>query len=198
MISKNAKNRNRFVLMISFSIVLSMLVLSYASVPLYDLFCKVTGFGGTTQVAETLPIIDTVSNKTISIRFDSNVSPSLNWDFSPLNKIVNLPVGEEGNMIYRAINNESIPVIGTANFNVTPAKAGQYFMKLECFCFTEQILNPGESIEMPVSFFIDPDIYKDENTKEINQITLSYTFMRSIDQSGLLSSNNKGKKGVKL
>ncbi len=158
-----------------------MLSLSYASVPLYDLFCKVTGFGGTTQVAEKSPESNIFDNS-INIRFDSNVSKDLDWSFSPEIKVLSLAIGKESKILYHAKNLGDIPVVGTATFNVTPAKAGKYFMKIDCFCFEEQLLMPGDSIKMPVTFFIDPDILLDENANEINEITLSYTFMRSMDQ----------------
>ena len=158
-----------------------MLGLSYAAVPLYDLFCRVTGFGGTTQIASTAP--GSTGHPDINVRFESSTSSSLNWDFFAKSKVVTIPIGEEKTIFYFAKNLSDKPIVGTATFNVTPAKVGQYFMKIDCFCFVEQLLKPGESMNMPVTFFIDPDIYKDENVKEVNEITLSYTFMKSMDQS---------------
>ena len=107
----------------------------------------------------------------------------MNWSFYPLDKVVTIPLGVEKTVFYVAKNLTNKPIVGTAIFNVTPAKVGQYFMKIDCFCFVEQLLNPGESMEMPVTFFIDPEIFKDENVKEVSEITLSYTFMKSLDQS---------------
>ena len=179
-----AQNK-RSIIIISF-IVLFMLSLSFAAVPLYDIFCRVTGFGGTTQIASTAP--GSSGHPNINIRFESNTSSSLNWDFFATSKVVTIPIGEEKTIFYSAKNLSDKPIVGTATFNVTPAKVGQYFMKIECFCFVEQLLKPGESMNMPVTFFIDPDIYKDENVKEVNEITLSYTFMKSMDQS-LLDGN---------
>ena len=194
---KILQKQNRLILSTLFFIFIIMLSLSYASVPLYDLFCKVTGFGGTTQVAEKSPESNIFDNS-INIRFDSNVSKDLDWSFSPEIKVLSLAIGKESKILYHAKNLGDIPVVGTATFNVTPAKAGKYFMKIDCFCFEEQLLMPGDSIKMPVTFFIDPDILLDENANEINEITLSYTFMRSMDQKKVNqvkeSYANKGNK----
>ena len=179
-----AQNK-KSIIIISF-IVLFMLSLSFAAVPLYDIFCRVTGFGGTTQIASTAP--GSTGHPDINVRFESSTSSSLNWDFFAKSNVVTIPIGEEKTIFYFAKNLSDKPIVGTATFNVTPAKVGQYFMKIDCFCFVEQLLKPGESMNMPVTFFIDPDIYKDENVKEVNEITLSYTFMKSMDQS-LLDGN---------
>ena len=177
----NLKAQNKKVIFIITFIGMLMLSLSYAAVPLYDIFCRVTGFGGTTQIASSAPGSSGHPNN--NIRFESNITDSLNWDFYSKTKTVKIPMGEEKTIYYFAKNLSDEPIVGTATFNVTPAKAGQYFMKIDCFCFVEQLLNPGESMNMPVTFFIDPDLYKDENVQEVNEITLSYTFMKSMDQS---------------
>jgi len=177
----NLKAQNKKVIFIITFIGMLMLSLSYAAVPLYDIFCRVTGFGGTTQIASSAP--GSTGHPNINIRFESNITDSLNWDFYSKTKTVTIPMGEEKTIYYFAKNLSDEPIVGTATFNVTPAKAGQYFMKIDCFCFVEQLLNPGENMNMPVTFFIDPDLYKDENVKEVNEITLSYTFMKSMDQS---------------
>ena len=177
----NLKAQNKKVIFIITFVGMLMLSLSYAAVPLYDIFCRVTGFGGTTQIASSAP--GSTGHPNINIRFESNITDSLNWDFYSKTKIVKIPMGEEKTIYYFAKNLSDEPIVGTATFNVTPAKAGQYFMKIDCFCFVEQLLNPGESMSMPVTFFIDPDLYKDENVQEVNEITLSYTFMKSMDQS---------------
>ena len=177
----NLKAQNKKVIFIISFIGMLMLSLSYAAVPLYDIFCRVTGFGGTTQIASSAP--GSTGHPNINIRFESNITDSLNWDFYSKTKTVQIPMGEEKTIYYFARNLSDEPIVGTATFNVTPAKAGQYFMKIDCFCFVEQLLNPGESMNMPVTFFIDPDLYKDENVQEVNEITLSYTFMKSMDQS---------------
>ena len=177
----NLKAQNKKVIFIITFVGMLMLSLSYAAVPLYDIFCRVTGFGGTTQIASSAP--GSIGHPNINIRFESNITDSLNWDFYSKTKTVKIPMGEEKTIYYFAKNLSEEPIVGTATFNVTPAKAGQYFMKIDCFCFVEQLLNPGESMNMPVTFFIDPDLYKDENVQEVNEITLSYTFMKSMDQS---------------
>ena len=177
----NLKVQNKKVIFIITFVGMLMLSLSYAAVPLYDIFCRVTGFGGTTQIASSAP--GSTGHPNINIRFESNITDSLNWDFYSKTKTVKIPMGEEKTIYYFAKNLSDEPIVGTATFNVTPAKAGQYFMKIDCFCFVEQLLNPGESMNMPVTFFIDPDLYKDENVQEVNEITLSYTFMKSMDQS---------------
>ena len=177
----NLKAQNKKVIFIITFIGMLMLSLSYAAVPLYDIFCRVTGFGGTTQIASSA--LGSSGHPNINIRFESNITDSLNWDFYSKTKTVKIPMGEEKTIYYFAKNLSDEPIVGTATFNVTPAKAGQYFMKIDCFCFVEQLLNPGESMNMPVTFFIDPDLYKDENVQEVNEITLSYTFMKSMDQS---------------
>ena len=177
----NLKAQNKKVIFIISFVAMLMLSLSYAAVPLYDIFCRVTGFGGTTQIASSAP--GSTGHPNINIRFESNITDSLNWDFYSKTKTVKIPMGEEKTIYYFAKNLSDEPIVGTATFNVTPAKAGQYFMKIDCFCFVEQLLNPGESMNMPVTFFIDPDLYKDENVQEVNEITLSYTFMKSMDQS---------------
>ena len=177
----NLKAQNKKVIFIISFVGMLMLSLSYAAVPLYDIFCRVTGFGGTTQIASSAP--GSTGHPNINIRFESNITDSLNWDFYSKTKTVKIPMGEEKTIFYFAKNLSDEPIVGTATFNVTPAKAGQYFMKIDCFCFVEQLLNPGESMNMPVTFFIDPDLYKDENVQEVNEITLSYTFMKSMDQS---------------
>lgn len=177
----NLKAQNKKVIFLITFVGMLMLSLSYAAVPLYDIFCRVTGFGGTTQIASSAP--GSTGHPNINIRFESNITDSLNWNFYSKTKTVKIPMGEEKTIYYFAKNLSDEPIVGTATFNVTPAKAGQYFMKIDCFCFVEQLLNPGESMNMPVTFFIDPDLYKDENVQEVNEITLSYTFMKSMDQS---------------
>ena len=154
-----------------------MLGMAYAAVPLYQMFCQVTGFGGTPQRAAAPS--QTVLAKKIRIRFDANISGGLGWSFKPVQRTIDVKLGENKLAFYKATNTSSVPVSGTATFNVAPDSAGAYFNKIECFCFTEQTLKPGESVEMPVSFFIDPEIMKDRTARAIRQITLSYTFYPS-------------------
>ena len=179
-ITVDTSQRNRATLATLAVVVFAMVGLAFASVPLYRLFCQVTGFGGTTQVAESAPQTTSASLPPVSVRFDANVNPKLAWRFEPVSAPVSLAPGEEVTVLYRATNLADVPTSGTATFNVTPQKAGPYFMKIECFCFTEQTLGVGESVDMPVSFFLDPDIRVDENTKDVDEVVLSYTFFADI------------------
>ena len=162
-------------------LIMGMGVLSYPSVPLYKLFCQVTGYGGTTQQV-TSPSSQILERK-IKIRFDANTKPTLDWNFQPVQTSMDISVGQNALAFYQAENTGKDPVVGTATFNVTPEKAGVYFNKIDCFCFVEQLLAPQEAVEMPVSFFIDPDIVNDPNLDDVTTITLSYTFFPSEDQS---------------
>ena len=172
-VSLSKKNNNA--LFWAFVVVFFMLGLSFASVPLYDLFCRVTGYAGTVQRA-TLAPGSTGQYNNIQIRFDSNISPDLNWEFkAPKQEIIVQP-GVQEIIYYTAKNLSDKASTGTAVFNVSPPKAGSIFMKVDCFCFVKQTLNPGEEVKMPVSFYVDPSINDDENTKNLKEITLSYTF----------------------
>ncbi len=162
-------------------VVVGMVGMAYAAVPLYEIFCRVTGYGGTTQVATAEA--DRVLDRTMTVRFDSNVNPGLPWRFEPAQRSMSLKVGETGLAFYRATNTGSETVVGTATFNVTPDKAGLYFDKIDCFCFTEQVLRPGETVDMPVSFYLDPDLAEDPKMDGVTTVTLSYTFFRAQDQS---------------
>jgi cytochrome c oxidase assembly protein subunit 11 len=171
------ERRNRRIGLSALVLALAMLGLGYAAVPLYDLFCKVTGFGGTTQVAsEAQAATVQVSGKTMSIRFDANISSALPWEFRPERVTDTVSVGARDMAVYIARNRSDQPVTGTAIYNVTPAQAGKYFNKIQCFCFTEQRLEPGQEMRMPVLYYVDPAILTDPDTKDIEQITLSYTF----------------------
>ena len=158
-------------------VVPAMIGASYAAVPLYDLFCKVTGFGGTTNVAEAAS--ETVLDEKVRVRFDSNVDSNMGWTFRPMQREMELRIGENAIAFYEAINNTDQPVTGTASYNVAPDAAGYFFNKIECFCFTEQTLQPGERVEMPVSFYVDPEMVTDRDAGRIRDITLSYTFHRT-------------------
>jgi len=163
-------------------LVATMVGLAFASVPLYRLFCQVTGFAGTTQRAEAAAVPGAV-NRMISVRFDANRSPALPWSFAPVQTHRRVAIGARNIALYTARNLSDRPVTGTATFNVTPAQAGQYFSKIQCFCFTEQRLAPGQEVSMPVIFFVDPAILDDPEAREISEITLSYTFY-PVDQPG--------------
>jgi cytochrome c oxidase assembly protein subunit 11 len=168
------ESKNKRVAFMATGLVMAMLGLAYASVPLYRLFCQVTGFGGTTQVAEASST--TATTQDISIRFDANVSTDMGWTFHPKQTTMTVKIGEPTMAYYTATNASSKTITGTAMFNVTPAEAGIFFNKIECFCFTEQTLKPGETVDMPVQFFVDAALLADADTKNIREITLSYSF----------------------
>jgi cytochrome c oxidase assembly protein subunit 11 len=170
---KLRRNKTRSALVLA-ACVAGMAGLSFAAVPLYQIFCQVTGYGGTTQVAEVAP--DTVIERTIDVRFNADVNRELAWRFRPMQRSVEVHPGESHLAFYEAINESDRPILGQAAYNVTPQKAGIYFTKIACFCFTEQYLAPGERAEMPVTFFIDPEIVNDRNMNDLGTITLSYTF----------------------
>lgn len=167
------KGQNRTALYLV-GVVATMASLSFAAVPFYDWFCRVTGFGGTTGVAEVAP--DTILDQTVVVKFDANTERGMPWQFRPVQREMTVRIGENAIAFYEAFNPTDKPVAGTASFNVAPDAAGGYFQKIACFCFTEQVLQPGERIEMPVSFFVDPEIVKDPEGQFVQEITLSYTF----------------------
>ena len=156
------------------AVVGGMLGLAYAAVPLYEAFCKATGFNGTPLVAQEgeRPIVA----RTVQVRFDSNVDPNLSWRFEPLQREVKVQLGEEKLVHFRATNVSQRPIVGTATYNVTPERSAAWFNKVQCFCFTEQLLQPGQSVDMPVVFFVDAEMDKDRRYDDIRTITLSYTF----------------------
>ena len=161
---------------------LLMLALGFASVPLYRIFCQVTGFGGTTMRASAAEAAGVqVAAGTISVRFDANVDPNLAWRFAPEQVTQQMRIGERKQAFYRAENLSGKAITGVASFNVSPEQMGKYFKKIDCFCFRQQTLQPGEKVDMPVIYFVDPAILTDPETKDIQQITLSYTFHISPD-----------------
>ncbi|MBL4802507.1 MAG: cytochrome c oxidase assembly protein [Emcibacter sp.] len=166
-------------LIVVFFLLAAMVSLVVASETLYRMFCQVTGYGGTTQQAESAS--DIVLEREMTIRFNSDVNTKLPWKFKPVQGAVTVKIGEEALIFYRAKNTSDETITGTATFNVTPFKAAQYFNKIDCFCFTEQTLAPGEEVDMPVSFFIDPELAKDKRLEEVKEITLSYTFFKYED-----------------
>ena len=175
-------DRNRRVGLIALVAALSMLGLGYASVPLYRLFCQATGFGGTTmRVSEAVAGKVKASSNTITIRFDANVERDMPWQFRPLQVTDTVSIGSRDLAIFTAKNLSGKPITGTATFNVVPAQAGKYFNKIQCFCFTEQVLQPGQEVRMPVIYFVDPKIMDDPDARDIQQITLSYTFHSAAD-----------------
>ena len=168
-----AAHRNNRTALIAALVALGFLGLAFASVPLYRMFCQLTGFDGTPLRAERAP--GAVAGA-IGVRFDANVHPGLPWRFEPVENRVRVAPGARATVLYRATNLTARPITGTAVFNVTPDSAGQYFNKIECFCFTEQTLGPGQSVDMPVTFYVDPKVRQDDGTRAIDEITLSYTF----------------------
>ncbi|HUH85654.1 MAG TPA: cytochrome c oxidase assembly protein [Stellaceae bacterium] len=160
-----------------------------ASVPLYRLFCAATGYNGTTQRAQSAPGHE-VMGRLITVRFDAETAPGLPWDFQPEQRQVKVHPGEEKLVAFRAINRSAQPVTGHASFNVTPSKAGIYFDKLQCFCFSAQRLEPGASAELTVSFFVDPALVSDPETNDVDTITLSYTMFRSTEDGPRASASD--------
>jgi cytochrome c oxidase assembly protein subunit 11 len=171
------KRRDGAIALALVGLVAAMTGLAFASVPLYRMFCQATGYGGVPQRAERAP--DQILDRTIRIRFDANVDPALPWTFAPDKRLIDIKIGETTLAYFKATNNSNAPLSGTAVFNVVPEVAGRYFTKIECFCFKQQTLAAGASVEMPVTFFVDPKIVDDEDTKNISEITLSYTFYPS-------------------
>ncbi|MGB1265200.1 MULTISPECIES: cytochrome c oxidase assembly protein [Nereida] len=164
-------------------VVVIMGALAWASVPLYDLFCRVTGYGGTTNAStgNTEGVLD----QTIKVRFDASTARDMPWEFKPEQRQMELKIGQDGMAFYEAYNPTDKPIRGTASYNVAPYAAGAYFSKIHCFCFEEQILQPGERMSMPVNFYVDPDIVNDREGKYVHTITLSYTFHMMDDQTGM-------------
>lgn len=155
-------------------VVVTMGALAWAAVPFYSWFCRVTGYAGTTNVATTGA--SEVLDELVTVRFDANTEPGMPWEFRPVQREMTLKIGETGMAFYEAYNTSDVAVAGSASYNVAPDLAGYYFTKIQCFCFTEQVLQPGERVEMPVVFFVDPGIVKDRDAGRIRNITLSYTF----------------------
>jgi cytochrome c oxidase assembly protein subunit 11 len=171
---QSLKQANKKIVTNILAIMLGMIMLSFASVPIYRIFCQVTGYGGT--VREVMYASDKIGTKQLRIYFDANTSPDLPWKFTKQQNFITVKSGENALAFYYAENKTNQPIKGMATYNVTPQKAGKYFQKIACFCFNEQILYPHQKIELPVAFYIDPKIENDPNLKEVDRITLSYTF----------------------
>ena len=171
---RKKERSNRLVAAICVAFFGGMVGMAYAAVPLYAMFCQMTGYGGTTQRVEQYS--DRVLDRKITVRFDANVSSGLPWDFKPVQRDMTMKIGETAQAHYTATNLFDTPTAGRATFNVTPEIAGSYFNKVECFCFTDTTLKPGETLDMPVVFYVDPDIADVPELKDITTITLSYTF----------------------
>jgi len=176
------RRRNAYVFGGLFALVIAMNGFAYAMVPAYRAFCQQFGFAGTPIVEANGPESDVVlRDRTITVRFNSDIAPDLDWRFKPVQRSIDLNPGETGLAFYEAVNNAERDVSGTATFNVTPLKAAPYFVKIECFCFTEQTLSPGQVAQMPLTFYVDPAIAEDQNLDDVTTITLSYTFFRDMD-----------------
>ena len=174
----------------------AMVGAAYAAVPLYDWFCRATGFGGTTQVAQAAP--GTVLERTITVRFDGNVAPGLPWKFVPEQNEISVKVGEVATAYYKIVNRTARATLGQASYNVTPPTAGIHFQKINCFCFTEQRLAAGETREMAVVFYVDPEIVKDAEQNALNTITLSYTFFPLREPERPVAEVKQGKPSGRL
>jgi cytochrome c oxidase assembly protein subunit 11 len=174
------QDQTQTILLYILTLIILMVALSYAAVPLYRMFCQMTGYGGTTQIVDHLPhVIDAIPKRMVTIKFNADVSAQLEWKFIPLQKELRLIIGESGLAFFEAHNPTDYPITGISTYNVTPQQAGIYFNKIQCFCFDEQLLKPHETIEMPVFFFIDPSFLEDSKMDQVDTITLSYTFFRS-------------------
>jgi cytochrome c oxidase assembly protein subunit 11 len=176
------RSRNRATGLVLLAVLVGMGGLTAAAVPLYRVFCQITGYGGTTQAVAEAPAV--VTERLMTVRFNADVGRDIPWRFKPAEVEITLKVGETGLAYYIAENTSDATVTGAAVFNVTPFKAGRYFSKIACFCFDEQVLGPGERVAMPVTFFIDPAILDDDNLRDVTTITLSYTFFRTSDAPG--------------
>ncbi len=187
---EGARRSNRTIVLVCLTFLVTMLGMSYAAVPLYDMFCRVTGYGGTTQRVSQYS--DVVLDRKVTVRFDANVAGGLPWEFRPMERDVEIRIGETTQASYQVKNLFSKPTSGRATFNVTPQLAGAYFMKVECFCFTDNELAPGETMDMPVVFYVDPAIVEVPELKNIHTITLSYTFF-PIDGDGSQDQSASGK-----
>ncbi|WP_206932079.1 cytochrome c oxidase assembly protein [Roseococcus thiosulfatophilus] len=181
--------KNKRLALASFGFVAFMVGVSFAAVPLYDLFCRVTGFGGTPMIGQAAPAAP--GEATITVRFNANTQPNLPWQFAAETRAMTLRVGEEGLAFYTARNTADRPVTGISTYNVTPEIVGRYFHKTACFCFEEQTLEPGQHADMPLTFWVDPRIAEDPATRDIRTITVNYTFFRSLhdaERAGALAN----------
>jgi cytochrome c oxidase assembly protein subunit 11 len=192
MTERSSSNRRTGITLLG--IAAGMVALSFAAVPLYQIFCQITGFGGTPLRADAGSEI--VLDETIKVTFDASIESGMPWTFKPVQHEMEIPIGETGLAFYTAHNPTDKPVAGTAVFNVAPFKVGPYFVKIDCFCFTEQVLRPGETVDMPVTFYVDPEIRTDRNTEEVKGLTLSYTFYETELPEGFRTAEAGGSSAV--
>jgi len=184
-LQQKSNYRKRGTALVLFSVVAGMVGLAFASEPLYRIFCQVTGYAGTTQVAASVPKSNEVLKRIVAVRFDANVNSKMPCIFKPVQREIKVRLGEQALAYFEATNDSDQPLVGTASFNVTPYKAAIHFNKIDCFCFTQQVLKPGQTMKMPVTFFIDPELAKDSSADDLRTITLSYTFFQDDDQSAV-------------
>jgi len=187
------KRRNAAVFASCFAVVAVMVGMSYAAVPLYYMFCAATGYGGTPSRAAAAP--GAIGSRMVTVRFDTNVDPALPWAFVPEQRAVKVHIGEDKLVFFRAENRSDHAIVGHASFNVQPEQAARYFNKIQCFCFTEQRLEPGETVDMPVSFFVSPAMLKDHAGDSVSEITLSYTFYPATNQKAVAKTASVPAKG---
>ena len=180
--------KNQRMGLIVMAVVVGMVGMSFAAVPLYSLFCRVTGFGGTTQVAQSLP--DHILDREVIIKFNASTARDMIWKFSPEQREITVKLGQKGLTAYSAYNPSDNSTVGTAIYNVTPLKAGKYFHKIQCFCFDEQVLEARQHASMPVMFYVDPSMDDDPDMRDVHSITLSYTFFNA--ESSALESAMEG------
>jgi len=188
---QNSAARNKVVGVISGLAALGMLGAAFAAVPLYRVFCQITGYAGSTNIVTVAPGY-IVAGRQVTVKFDANVARGMPWEFLPAQRQVSVAAGEEALAFYVAANPTDRTITGTATFNVSPAKAGKYFSKIECFCFTKQVLAPGQSVDMGVTFFVDPEIVNDRYLDDVTEITLSYTFFEVLTENADLGAPGWG------
>lgn len=181
--SGDLRRKNRRLAFACTVVFAGMVGFTFAAAPLYDMFCRVTGFAGTPLRAKSAPGAAETDDVMVTVRFNATTAPDLPWKFQPVQRQIRVKPGEETLAFYRATNPTAEPVTGQASFNVSPEKTGQYFSKIACFCYEEQVLQPGQSVDMPVSFFVDPEMLKDPKTRDVAEITLSYTFFRKPEET---------------
>ena len=174
----------------------AMLGLGFASDPLYDTFCRITGYGGTPQIAEDN--FSEVIDRTVTVKFDSNVASGLPWDFKPDQRSMDIKVGQSGLAYYTVRNESDVPLVGVASFNVTPIKAAPYFVKTDCFCFEEQTIQPGQELPLPVLFFIDSQLDEEKRLDDVKEITLSYTFFETDEEAQIATQSSGSNAEVEL
>ena len=188
--------KNKKTMLILTGVGVAMLGLGFASDPLYDTFCRITGYGGTPQVAEDN--FSEVIDRTVTVKFDSNVASGLPWDFKPDQRSMDIKVGQSGLAYYTVRNESDVPLVGVASFNVTPIKAAPYFVKTDCFCFEEQTIQPGQELPLPVLFFVDSQLDDEKRLDDVKEITLSYTFFETDEEAQIATQSGGSNSEIDL